>query len=76
MYTVKVELHPEVKTEVKVWVVPGGKLPDDTKLRTAGMAAGEDFTAKLPAAESRRGTQRAREHAALQRRDRRSRLVF
>jgi len=22
MYTVKVELHPEVKTEVKVWVVP------------------------------------------------------
>lgn len=22
MYTVKIELHPEVKTEVKVWVVP------------------------------------------------------
>ena len=26
MYTVKIELHPEVKTEVKVWVVPTAKL--------------------------------------------------
>ena len=25
MYTVKIELHPEVKTEVKVWVVPTAK---------------------------------------------------
>lgn len=25
MYTVKVQLHPEVKTEVKVWVVPAAK---------------------------------------------------
>lgn len=26
MYTVKIELHPDVKTEVKVWVVPTAKL--------------------------------------------------
>ncbi len=26
MYTVKIELHPDVKTEVKVWVVPAAKL--------------------------------------------------
>jgi large subunit ribosomal protein L9 len=26
MYTVKIELHAEVKTEVKVWVVPTAKL--------------------------------------------------
>jgi large subunit ribosomal protein L9 len=26
MYTVRIELHPEVKTEVKVWVVPAAKL--------------------------------------------------
>jgi large subunit ribosomal protein L9 len=25
MYTVKIHLHPEVKTEVKVWVVPAAK---------------------------------------------------
>lgn len=25
MYTVKIQLHPEVKTEVKVWVVPAAK---------------------------------------------------
>lgn len=25
MYTVKVEVHPDVKTEVKVWVVPAAK---------------------------------------------------
>ena len=26
MYTVRIELHPEIKTEVKVWVVPTAKL--------------------------------------------------
>jgi large subunit ribosomal protein L9 len=25
MYTVKLQLHPEVKTEIKVWVVPAAK---------------------------------------------------
>lgn len=25
MYTVKIQLHPEIKTEIKVWVVPAAK---------------------------------------------------